>query len=221
MSESENHIDRRKALGALAAIGTGSVAVGAGTFAGFSETESSAGHELTTDVLNLAIGQSETLQFATADIQPGDTGVSKVSLTNSGGVSGTLDINIASVTDSEGTTPDSETNNVALSEALDLKLFLEPDGGGGGTADQYDPSYDQGLEPDGTVASGGESYSYADANEYPTGTDSSSAWDLGTLGSVHDFVVRWRLPSDGGDVDINGVMDDTITIDFQFTLTQA
>lgn len=208
-------------MGALASIGVGSAAAGAGTFAAFSDTESSTGNGLTTGTLNLKTGGSKTLSFTTSNIKPGDTGKSAVSLQNAGNVSGNLGVNISNVTDGEGNTPESETSGIALSEILELKMWVEPSGGGSGTAGSFDSNYDSGLKTDGTVASGGSSYSFSDADQYPTGSGTSNRWSLGSLDQTYEFYVKWRLPSDGGDKDINGVMDDSITLDFEFHLTQA
>lgn len=212
---------RRQVLAAVGSIGVGSAAVGAGTFAAFSDTEQSSGNDLTTGTLNLETGSPKTLSFQTGDIAPGDSGKSAVSLVNAGSVAGTLGINIAAVTDSEGNTPESETSGIALSEILELKMWTETNGGGSGTEGQYDSSYDTGIKSDGTVTSSGSSLSFADADQFPTGTGTTNRYDLGSLDGTDDFYVSWRLPSDGGDKDINGVMDDTTTIDFEFHLTQA
>ena len=174
MSESSNSLPRRSVLTALASIGVGSVTVGAGTYAAFSDTETSSSG-LTTESITLQKG-SQTLDFTTGNILPGDSGSSSVRLESTGSTGGRLDVTIADITntDVDSTTPEENAEdgtNVPLSEALELKMWVEQASSGSGTEGEFDPQYDYGLKQNGDVAHGdGASLSFANAAQYPLDT---------------------------------------------------
>lgn len=81
-------LTRRRLLGGIVTIGAGSAAVGAGTFAYFSDTESSSGNEVTAGTLTLS-GATDG-QISVTNAAPGDSiGPTTISTTYDG--SSTID----------------------------------------------------------------------------------------------------------------------------------
>ncbi|MFC6990031.1 TasA family protein [Haloplanus sp. GCM10025708] len=221
MSEDSHPLSRRKALAALTTIGVGSAAVGAGTFAAFSDTETSSS-SLSTESITLDKG-TQTLSFQSGSIEPGDSGSSSVVVTSTGTAGGQLSVAIASVdnTDVASTTPEEDAEggtNVPLSEALEIKMWVEEASVSSGTEGQFDPSYDYGLKSDGSVANGsGASLSFAPVAQYPTTTSYSTATFADSSSTDKEFYVKWQLPQSA----TNAVQRDETTVNFDLTLNQV
>lgn len=221
MSGSTLELTRRKLLGSLAAIGVGGAAVGAGTYAAFSDSVSTT-DGLTTDSIVLQKG-TQTLSFQSANVEPGDSGSSSIVLQSTGTAGGRLDAAISAVndTDVESTGPEEDAEdgtNVPLSEQLEVKMWVEEATPSNGSEGVFDPQYDYGLKSDGTVAHGsGATLSFADVATYPVGTDYQTATFVDSSPTDKEFYVEWRLPSSA----TNAVQRDETTIDFSLTLTQA
>jgi len=221
MSTTQYNLDRRELLAALAAIGGGSAAISAGTYAAFSDTESSS-DSIETDSILLDTG-TQTLSFTTDNIEPGASGSSSVVLQSVGTAGGRLDVSIAGVTntDVESTAPEEDAEsgtNVPLADQLEVKMWVEEASPASGEEGSFDPSYDYGLKQDGTVANGSDaSLSYADVATYPTGSAYQTMTFADSSSTDKEFFVKWQLP-DGA---TNAVQRDKTTIDFDFTLNQT
>ncbi|MDG5776654.1 TasA family protein [Haloarculaceae archaeon H-GB2-1] len=205
-------ITRRRALGALATIGAGSAAAGAGTFALFSDEETSDGNSLTAGTLDLQTGNSSTISFTASDVKPGQSGSSSLDLQKAGSIAGDLTVEVTSVSSTENNNPDSETDTTGdgeLDDQLDLNIWL---GTSSGTDTTFDSTADPVLNSDGTT---GSSENYEPAVNY----DATSWGDVitGFSGPV-SFNVDWQFPDDGATN--NAAQGDDLTVDFTFTLTQ-
>lgn len=221
MSEKQIRVSRRGALVALASIGVGSAAAGAGTFAAFSDTESDSG-SLSTESILLGKG-TQTISFTSNKIEPGASGNSSVVLESTGTAGGRLDVTIADVvnTDEVATGPEEtaeDGTNVPLADQLEVKMWVEEASPGSGTEGVFDPSYDYGLKSDGTVAHGsGATLNFADVSMYPL----DSAYETMTVADSSptdkEFYVKWQLPSGA----TNAVQRDTTEMQFDLTLNQA
>jgi predicted ribosomally synthesized peptide with SipW-like signal peptide len=214
MTMSKIQLTRRRALGALATIGAGSAAAGAGTFALFSDEETSNGNTLSAGTLDLQTGDSQSISFTGSDIAPGDTGTTAVDLEKSGAVAADLDVEVTSVSSSEGDTPESETNTDTadggeLDDQLNLKLWI---GTGGSSDSSFDSSTDITLNSDGSTETSAPDY------ETASGYDSTSWTDVITdFSGPVTFNVEWEFPDDSSN---NAAQGDDVTVDFTFTLTQ-
>ncbi|MEA5386388.1 TasA family protein [Haloarculaceae archaeon H-GB11] len=139
-------ITRRRALGALATIGAGSAAAGAGTFALFSDEETSNGNSLTAGTLDLQTGDESEISFKTDDVKPTQSGSSSVDLQKAGSIAGDLTIKVTSVSSKEnpeGTTP----GDGELDEQIKLNIWL---GDSSGTDTSFDSGSDTVLDSDGS-----------------------------------------------------------------------
>lgn len=195
--------------------------MGTGTYAAFSDTETSSSG-LETESITLDKG-SQTLDFQSGSILPGDSGSSSVRLESTGSTGGRLDVTIADIVneDVESTAPEEDAENgtnVPLSEALELKMWVEEPANTSGTDGQFDPAYDYGLKQDGSVAHGDTaSLSFANAAQYPLGEVYRTASFADSGPSDKSFVVKWRLPQGA----TNAVQKDRSTVSFDLTLNQA
>lgn len=138
MSDNNIELTRRRVLGGIATVGAASAAVGAGTFAAFSDTETSSGNSVTAGTLDLQLNPnssgSTSIDFGT--IAPGDSGYLVIELTNDGSIDATLQsINIGDVsedgsltesltTNSDGEDPNSDGE---LDDYLEIGVFIEAD----------------------------------------------------------------------------------------------
>ena len=197
-------ITRRRALVALATVGVGSAAAGAGTYSAFSDSGTDSG-SFTAGTLNLTVGGSQTLSFSAGNIKPGDSGSSFVDLSPSGTLTGDLDVEVTGVT----LTNDGGETSDNLDQHLDLQIWLDQGGTDDGTID----SGDIGLLSDGTTGSG--SASFAKVANYD-----ATSWTDAITGMSNDwtFHVDWQFPDDG--TNINNAQGDSVTVDFKFTLNQ-
>jgi len=197
-------LTRRRTLVALATVGVGSAAAGAGTYSAFSDSGTDSG-SFTAGTLNLSVGSSQTLSFSAGNIKPGDSGSSFVDLSTSGTLTGDLTVEVTGVT----LTNDAGETSDNLDQHLDLQVWLDQGGTDDGTVD----SGDIGLLSDGTTGSGSASFSKV-ANYDAT------SWTDAITGMSNDwtFHVDWQFPDDG--TNINNAQGDSVTVDFKFTLNQ-
>ncbi|WP_255152032.1 TasA family protein [Halorarius halobius] len=217
MSEdhSQNNVvvTRRRALVALGTIGVGSAAAGAGTFAAFSDTETTSTGDFSAGELNLKLGQDDSLSFSATDIVPGDSGSSFADVNNTGGVNGTLTVSVTGVSGTDNTGSEFETvdDGSELPDNLELKMWLDSPSSTDGT---FDSASDYGLRSDGTVAhqnNTNSSVSFATARSYD-GVSWSPSVDL--VNNEYKFYVSYQLPSGTG----NKAQGDTATVDYKFEL---
>ncbi len=238
MSDVEFNLSRRSALAALATIGGGSAAVGAGTFAAFSDSEQTDGTDdsLKTGTLDLEFDTDKEgrLSLSTEKLRPGDTGTEAVTLENAGSLDGTLSVTLDSITNTDVSTPDSEPDGGELSDALQMRMWVEPlDGSDGNTALDGDSDEIQ-LLSDGTTQAadtGKVNRKTADKFYNTDGDPTSPVWDssdtpsMPTLQSADDYhlVFDWKVPENADSLDditdIDAVQGDKSTFNFTFTLT--
>lgn len=230
-------ISRRKALVALASIGVGSAAVSAGTFAAFSDsqTDDSSDNGMETGTLELQFDDTSSGQLVldTTDMRPGDSGTASATLQNTGSLDGTLGVTLDSITNTDTATPSSEPSGGRLTDALQLRMWLEPTSDTEATIDGT--TDEKILLPDGTVVNGSNAGS-SEKNEktadqfYDDSVSSPSAvtWDgseLPTLSasSTYDLVFDWSLPETATNLsdidDIDAVQGDKSTFNLTFTVT--
>jgi len=215
-------LTRRRILGGLVTIGAGSAAAGAGTFALFSDRETSNGNTLSAGTLDLQAGSSNTLSFSASDIAPTETGTADTDLEKSGTIAADLSITVTSVTSAEVDNPESETDTTGsgeLADQLELDIWL----GTGGSNDDTLGNGDVVLNSDGSAGSSSSNYetaaSYSDTTWSNTSvTDGSTADNLLTdFSGPVTFNVDWQFPDLSTNNDAQG---DDITVEFEFELVQ-
>ena len=190
--------------------------VGAGTWAYFSDTESSADNSLTAGTLDLNWnGDNDTgvATFSETTKAPGDSGTGSKTLANAGSLSGELDVAISTITNTGGAGGtefeggDGELGGVAL-----MVAYVDVDQSG--TFNTGD------IELNTTGANAwatttNEELTYATVDSYD-----SVSWDaVQTMiaSAADDFIVLWQIPTSAG----NSIQGDSISFDVTFTLEQA
>ena len=185
----------------MATLGVAAAAAGAGTYAAFSDTEQSNDNQVSAGTLDLTFGGSDgpVEAVSISNAVPGDSNTGTLTLTNDGSVDGTLDISVADVSSSGGDNPEaegqtsSEDTGAELEEAVDLTLTLET---GSGSTSVYDD----------TVAN--------------LSTASLQSGISLNSGNSKDLEIRYEVNPKNGQND-NHLQGDTLSVDFDFTLTQA
>lgn len=204
-------LTRRRALGALLTVGAGSAAAGAGTFALFSDTESSTGNSVTAGTLNLDLTEgSDTTSLNVTDAAPGDAGYVVLELTNNGSLAGDIDVLIENVSGSDGTDSEFESSPTAdgseLLSTLDLSAWLDATGM---TVGSFSGEY--GASNGGTqIISPTKLDSVSEAE-----LSGSSVDDLAADSSMY-AVVEVSIPSGAG----NAIQGDSANFDITFELNQ-
>ena len=204
--ETENaptiELTRRRALAGLATIGVGSAAAGAGTFAAFSDSESTTGG-FSAGTLTLSM-DGTSLNFNPGEIEPGDFGSSAVRLVPEGSLTGDLK---PALTNVDSTTGENSTDSTGdLHKHLQFKIWLDE----GRTDDGNYNSADIALLSNGTVDDSRDP-SYATVQGY-NGVSWADA--INGMSSEWTFHVDWRLPEDTG----NEAQGDSLDTTFKFTL---
>jgi len=192
--------------------------VGGGTWAFFSDTETSANNSLTAGTLDLNIddGNDPVTMFSVTDVAPGDSGFGSAELTNVGSLDGELDIEFSGVSNTESTGTGEYENDILngagvgeLGGLAEIAVYIDVDGNG-----SFDGS-DIGLNSDGSFYSP-STLIYDTIDNYD-----GAYWDeievMGN-GDEHDFVVLWRVPFNGG-ID-NTYQGDTVSFDVSYVLEQ-
>lgn len=188
--------------------------VAGGTWAFFSDTETSEDNLFTAGTLNLKVGASDpTVETISVTANPGDSNAYDWLLKNDGTIAGSLDITFANLVDAEnsvnepedadagedGTVAEPGTNG-ELAEVLDLLIYID---------ENNDDDYDDGTDTlifDGfaSALSGEELSDYAMAANY--GSDGSKA-----------VRIEWTVDSAVG----NKIQSDTAGFDIVFELLQV
>jgi len=190
--------------------------VGGGTWAYFSDVETSEGNVFTAGTLNLKVSGDDPLvaHFEETDTYGGDSGFDDWLLKNDGSIAGSLDITFSSIVDAEngvnepedadpgedGTVSEPGTNG-ELAEVLALVIYIDENNN-----DAYDDPGDT-LIYDGFVKPGleGEKLSnYAMAANYGSGGDKAVR-------------IEWSIASDIG----NKIQSDSAGFDIEFELLQV
>jgi spore coat-associated protein N len=206
-------------------------AAGGGTWAYFSDTETSQDNTLIAGTLNLKVGDNdpctESIDLG-IQLKPGDSGnAADWTMANTGSISGSLGIGISNIANYENTRIEPEeaagdttsgADEGELGDYVDIAVWLDVNRSGGwDSGDMY-------LKSDGTVVSWASGSSvppeaYDDLNNYD-----SAAWDaadgLPTIASGDDldFMVEYDFPSDPND---NRAQSDSSVFDINFTLEQV
>jgi len=106
-----------------------------GTWAFFSDPESSSGNQIVSGSLDLRVdGQNPwtSAKVNVGNMKPGDSGVATMTVNNAGTLAGTLTVDITGLSDAPGTTPEPEPtpDNGELSANLDIVIWVDTDNDG-------------------------------------------------------------------------------------------
>jgi len=208
--------------------------VGGGTWAYFSDPETSSGNVLTAGTLNLTLGGTgQILSWASTadDTYPGQTGVDSITIAASGTLGGELDIdfdtsvmNTESIDTSElnvtydtaGAAEDGDTAG-ELGDAVLMAIYIDVDGGG------WNSSSDIGLKPiNNTMYSWTTTVSATDAEAASATTLQDATLDSGTTDFYKDMIVVIGTGTGAGQWRKISAFDpdtDTITVSPAFTTT--
>jgi predicted ribosomally synthesized peptide with SipW-like signal peptide len=173
--------------------------VGGGTYAYFSDPETSTGNSFTAGTLDLSVDTANPwtgAQFTVSDVKPGDYDVATMTLTNEGNIGGTLTVDLKNLLDSAGTTPEPEPtpDNGELSANMDIALWVDANGDG--------------------VQDTGETLLYFGKLNAEVGPYTVGALDGGATTYVS---LSYSIGSDVG----NDIQGDISTFDIEFNLVQT
>ncbi len=116
----------KKTLLSVLIVGVVATVAGAGTWAAFSDTETSNGNTFTAGTLDLVVGGGASLPFAVENVYPTATGdVGTISVTNAGTIDGTLSFEIINVQDDENGVNDPESKMGDTDAAGELSSHLK------------------------------------------------------------------------------------------------
>lgn len=184
--------------------------VGGGTWAYFSDTETSTGNTFTAGTLDLALTDAvedgtdgETLTYVFSGIAPEDEDWDTLTVQNNGSVDGVLDLSVITVTDDENLpNPESETTGgYDLSQLLTVHMFWDVGADG---------SFDAGSDTDVI----GTDTTYVQLSSIPASTDIEYYIENGTETYL---TLRYYWPSSANDNDAQG---DETTLIFTVNLNQ-
>lgn len=203
MSKKSLQLTRRRALGALATIGVGSAAAGAGTFAAFSDTEQTSDNQVSAGTLDLTVdGDDDDVKILdVSDAAPGDSGSGSLTLENEGSIDGLLQISIDSVTGAENDVNDAEADSEDEDGSVESP---------GSTSELLDV-----LEL--TIIVGGTTEFDDTLSDLSTGDLYTATQPSLDSGSTTSFELNWEVPESAG----NEIQSDSASVDATFTLTQA
>jgi spore coat-associated protein N len=193
--------------------------IGGGTWAFFSDTESSDNNIFAAGTLDLTIngGNDPVTLLTVSNLYPGQSGANHTTLVNAGSIGGTLGIAVDSITNTESAsglefTGDSINGSSGeLGAVVEMAIFIDVDQNGG-----YTTSIDIGLKADGTTYS--SLMDYQPINNY-TGANWTDVY-AGSMaaGTEDDIYIIYRLfPPETAD---NTYQGDSVSVDFTFDLKQ-
>ena len=193
-------IKRKIAIG-LIAVAIVAVFTSGAIYAYFNDTESSSGNSFTAGTLDLTVnGQNPWAQtvFSASNLAPGASGVSTMTLANSGSVGGTLTGTILNLNDAPGTTPEPEPTPDHGELSANMQITVWVDANHNGVIDGTETAIYSGLL---------------------SGANNSAPWALGTLaGGATTYVsISYLIPTTVGNV----IMGDICTFTIEYTLTQT
>ena len=192
-----------KILGSIVMIALMASAVGIGTYASFSDTETSVGNSFTAGTLDLKINGADinVIAFTVANMRPGSQPTNSYVLSNAGSLGGTLDITSIALKDYENilTEPEIEaldtTDLGELSSVVNLRLYIDVDKSG------YWSTGDV-MIFDGKV------------NTLPTSFDLNTPIAADANIKINAVFDWWSTPAD------NQAQSDSFTLDLTFQLSQ-
>jgi predicted ribosomally synthesized peptide with SipW-like signal peptide len=186
--------------------------IGGGTWALFSDVETSEDNTFTAGTLDLTVDNQDDPSIVAIDIGPMPPGAAAAYnmwvVRNVGNIAGDLQLTVSAIDDQEGDNPESETNITGdgdLSGQLDVILFVDVNGNGA-----FDTGTDTELYGDG--AEGMDLLSGMPGTYDPTDPGTSSADPV-------NITLRWQLPDLGATN--NEIHGDISIFDIQFDLTQS
>jgi spore coat-associated protein N len=185
--------------------------VGAGTYAYFSDTESSTNNTLTAGTLDLNIngGNVAVTTFTASAVAPGDSGSGNSTLANVGSMSGELDVTTSVVTNTPGAGGEFGGGSGELGASAQIAMYLDVDQSGSWNAG------DIGLQSNATTYSFPTALNYDVIDNY-----ASEKWDAVeatmVVAAADDIVVNWQVPASAD----NSIQGDSVSFDITFTLEQ-
>lgn len=194
-------------IAALLVIGM----VSGGTWAYFSDTESSTGNSLTAGTLDLNIngGNIAVTTFTASAVAPGDSGNGSSTLANIGTMDGELDIIFSAITNTGGTGGEFGDSSGDLGGVAEIAVYIDVDQSGTWTAG------DIGLKSDATTYAFPTALDYATIDSYDSVT--FDAVETMVTTAADNFRVQWRVSSSAG----NSIQGDAVSFDVTFILEQA
>ncbi|MDG5776653.1 TasA family protein [Haloarculaceae archaeon H-GB2-1] len=189
-------ITRRGLLAAVATVGTASAGAGAGTFALFSDEETSSGNTLQAGTLDLHLdgGNQNVTLLDEGAMQPGESAQSSVQLANTGSLSAKPLVEVTAVQSTENGFYGKEQGQ-------------DPSG--------TDGELDEHLEVRATIGST-TVWSRQTVANLTTGTPYDPGTTLGSGGSKQ-FTLEWWLPADTSEL----AQSDGVELDLAFRLEQT
>ena len=187
--------------------------VGSGTWAYFSDVESSVDNSLTAGTLDLNIdgGNVAVTTFSEAAVGPGDSGSGSSILSNVGSYAGELDIAFSAITNTPGAGGrEYEGGSGELGGVATMAVYLDIDQ----SADWS--SGDIGLKSDGTTYNHPTALDYATIDSYGSLTFDAVIASM-AASAADDFIVLWQVPTSAD----NTIQGDSVSFDVTFTLEQA
>lgn len=215
-------LTRRRMIGALAVVGAGGAAAGAGTYAAFSDQETSSGNSVSATTLDLEVdpdGSAASTSISQTGVEPGNSNFLVLELKNIGSSSGTLNqVELVKVgsnetggdgtddgADSEGNKDTADGGEIEENTTVDLLL---------------DPTLDTGSEG---VNSGSYSTSGSDHTSVISGTklntEFGTVYNPGTslsAGGATHLIYDYSI--DSGTGSDNDMQDDEVVFDIRVNL---
>ena len=192
----------KKMLLSLLVIGVVSVSAGAGTWAYFSDTETSTDNTFTAGTLDLELDGADGITgFGITDVAPGDSGeATSIVVSNAGSIDGDLTVSISDVDDEEnGEENDAEAED---DDTSSNDGYAANDGSAIG-----DLSYEITL----TVSDGTTTY-VGNLNTLTNLVD----MDFGSIGADKTITVSYAVDTDAD----NQIQGDSVSFDIDFSLDQ-
>lgn len=186
--------------------------IGGGTFAYFSDTETSVSNTLTAGTLDLNIngGDIAVTTLSVSDVAPGDSGSDNSTLANIGSLLGELDISTTEVTNTPGAGgTEYEGGSGELGANAELAMYIDVDQSGDWSAG------DIGLKTDNTTYTHPTALDYAIFDNY-----ASLSWDATenlSASASDDFRMLWQVPTGAG----NDIQGDSVSVNITFVLEQT
>jgi predicted ribosomally synthesized peptide with SipW-like signal peptide len=187
--------------------------VGGGTWAYFSDPETSTGNYFSAGTLDLDIndGDAAVTLFSVGDLYPGQTGNASADLDNTGSLSGNLSIEFSAITNNPGTGgTEWEGGSGELGAELDIAIFIDKDEDGAWTTG------DVGLKTDNTTYNWPTALEYSAVDNYGSDNWTNAYAGLMANGASDAFVIAYDLPTTAG----NNIQGDNVTFSIYFLLKQ-
>lgn len=191
--------------------------VGGGTWAYFSDTETSSTNILSAGTLDLKLNSGDadvtTITASVSDVKPGDSNSGSVTLQAGGTLAGELDITLSAITNTQGSggTEYEASGSGELGANAYISIYIDVDQSGTWNTGDLELENDETIVPYDTDSTldGGTIDSF-----------DSDSWDdiySGTFTGPDDFRIEWNIPTGVG----NSIQGDSASFDISFVLEQA